>query len=316
MEFIMNKKIIPKQLTSHFADKECEISYQWIATNSEIKPVLVILHALTGNSTVKGENGWWKEMVGTSKVIDTAKYNILSIDTLGNGYATNTHENIHSIEKISVNDVAKINLWLLDELKLSKSISLIGGSLGGAIAWEMWKENPERFKQLMSIAAYPFENSWIKGITFLQSDLLQNDNGYEQARMWSMLFYRNALGIDQKFKNDNKTIENWLVYHGNSLKNRFSKESYKLMNHLLGSIGKGSDKNQYHKASQKSNTQIVIVSISSDWLFHPQHQIEWADELKKTQKNVTHHSLESIHGHDAFLIEFKKLAKIIAPYYE
>ena len=86
------------------------------------------------------------------------------------------------------------------------------------------------------------------------------------------------------------------------------------MNHLLGSIGKGSNKDQYLKAAQKSNTQIVIVSISSDWLFHPQHQIEWVIELKKTYKNVTHHSLESTHGHDAFLIEFEKLEKIVKPY--
>lgn len=314
MEFIMNKKIIPKQFTHHFADKDCEISYQWICIDNQPKPTLVILHALTGNSTVTGENGWWKELVGVSKVIDTAKYNILSIDTLGNGYATNTHENIHSIEKISVNDIAKINLWLLNELELKKNISIIGGSLGGAIAWEMWKENPELFDKLISIGANPFEDHWIKAITFLQNDLLHNDNGYEKARMWSMLFYRNALGINDKFKNSNQTIEDWLVYHGDSLKKRFSKKSYQIMNHLLGSIGKGSNKDQYLKASQKSNTQIVVVSISSDWLFHPQHQTEWANDLAKTYKNVTHHSLESTHGHDAFLIEFKKLEEILAPY--
>jgi len=314
MEFIMIKKIIPKQFTRHFADKDCEISYQWICTDNQTKPTLVILHALTGNSSVTGENGWWKELVGASKVIDSAKYNILSIDTLGNGYITNTHENIHSIEKITVNDIAKINLWLLNDLELKKDISIIGGSLGGGIAWEMWKENPELFDKLISIGANPFEDHWIKAITFLQNDLLQNDNGYEKARMWSMLFYRNALGIDDKFKSSNQTIENWLVYHGDSLKKRFPEKSYQIMNHLLGSIGKGSNKNQYLKASQKSDTKIVIVSISSDWLFHPQHQTEWANELKQTYKNVTHHSLESTHGHDAFLIEFTKLEEILAPY--
>ena len=314
MEFIMNKKIIPKQFTNHFAEVDCEISYQWTCTDNQPKPTLVILHALTGNSTVTGENGWWKELVGTSKVIDTAKYNILSIDTLGNGYTTNTHKNIHSIEKISVNDIAKINLWLLKVLQLKSNISIIGGSLGGAIAWEMWKENPELFDKLISIGANPFEDHWIKAITFLQNDLLQNDNGYEQARMWSMLFYRNASGINDKFKNSNQTIEDWLIYHGDSLKKRFSKKSYQIMNHLLGSIGKGSNKDQYLKAAQKSNTQIVVISISSDWLFHPQHQIEWATELKQTYKNATHHSLESTHGHDAFLIEFEKLEKIVTPY--
>ena len=311
----MNKKIIPKQLTHHFADKDCEISYQWICASNEPKPTLVILHALTGSSTVTGENGWWKELVGASKVIDTAKYNILSIDTLGNGYATNTHENIHSVEKISVNDIAKINLWLLKELRLATNISIIGGSLGGAIAWEMWKEKPVFFQQLISIGTHPLENYWIKGITFLQKNLLQeNESGYEQARMWSMLFYRNALEIDSKFNQSSQSIENWLTYHGASLKTRFSKKSYEIMNHLLGAIGKGSYREQFLNAAQKSNTQIVVISISSDWLFYPQHQIEWIEEIKQVHKNITHHSLESVHGHDAFLIEFEKLGKIIENY--
>lgn len=311
----MNKKRIPKYLTRHFSVEACEISYQWTGNVNEAKPVIVILHALTGNSMVTGKDGWWKEIVGENKTIDCNKYNILSIDTLGNGYATNTHLHIHSVENITVNDVAKINLWLLDELQLTTVHSLIGGSLGGAIAWEMWKEKPDFFQQLISIGAYPLENHWIKGITFLQKNLLQeNESGYEQARMWSMLFYRNALGVDSKFNQTSQSIENWLTYHGASLKARFSEKSYEIMNHLLGSIGKGSDKDQYLKAAQKSNTQIIVVSISSDWLFHPQHQIEWTEEIKQVHKNITHHSLESVHGHDAFLIEFEKLGKIIENY--
>src|SRR5690554_169088 len=154
----MNKKRIPKYLTRHFSDETCEISYQWTENVNEAKPVVVILHALTGNSTVSGKDGWWKEIVGENKTIDCNKYNILSIDTLGNGYATNTHLHIHSIENITVNDVAKINLWLLDELQLTTVHSLIGGSLGGAIAWEMWKEKPDFFQQLISIGANPFED--------------------------------------------------------------------------------------------------------------------------------------------------------------
>lgn len=314
MKYIVNKKIIPTQFTNRFANADCEISYQWVCTYNNLKPTIIILHALTGNSTVSGENGWWKELVGTSKVINTAKYNILTIDTLGNGYATNTHQNIHSIEKISISDIAKINLWLINELEITKNISIIGGSLGGVIAWEMWKEQPALFDKLICIGSYPFKNQWIKALTFLQSNLLQHNKGYEEARMWSMLFYRNALEIDDKFKNSSQTIEDWLLYHGNTLKKRFSKKSYQIMNHLLGAIGNDSNKNQYLKAALKSATQIITISISSDWLFHPQHQIKWIEELAKTYKNCTHLSLESNHGHDAFLIEFKKIEELLKPY--
>lgn len=144
--------------------------------------------------------------------------------------------------------------------------------------------------------------------------LEQNEKGYEQARMLSMLFYRNALGIDEKFKNSSQSIENWLDYHGTSLKKRFSKKSYEIMNHLLGSIGKDFKKAEVLETAKANKTNIVVVSISTDWLFHPQHQIEWTEEVKKVHQNIQHHSLESIHGHDAFLIEFEKLEKILKPY--
>jgi len=310
----MNKKKVPKTLTHKFSDHDCEISYTYLHHNPNY-PTVVVLHALTGNSEVTGENGWWKEIIGEHKVIDTTRYNILAIDTLGNGFFTQTHEVIQNIDQLRIQDIAKINLWLLNELQLTSIHSLIGGSLGGAIAWEMWHLNPKMFQQIICIGAHPFEDHWIKATTYLQKQLLhQNEKGYEQARMWSMLFYRNALGIDEKFKNSSQSIENWLDYHGNSLKQRFSKKSYEIMNHLLGSIGKDLNKTEVLQTAKNNTTNILVVSISTDWLFHPQHQIDWVNELQQVHSNVQHHSLESIHGHDAFLIEFEKLEKILTPY--
>lgn len=140
----MEKKILPKSLTHKLSSNNCEISYTYIKNCSSF-PTIVVLHALSGNSEVTGEKGWWKEIIGEQKVIDTKQYNILAIDTLGNGFFTQTHEVIHSVDQIQIQDIAKINLWLLNELKLTEIHSLIGGSLGGAIAWEMWHLSRKRF---------------------------------------------------------------------------------------------------------------------------------------------------------------------------
>lgn len=310
----MKKKILPKSLTHNFSNDDCEISYTYHHRDSNL-PTVVVLHALTGNSEVTGNNGWWKEIVGQDKVIDTEKYNVLAIDTLGNGFLTKTHEVIQNVHQLQIKDIAKINLWLLDALELSKIHTLVGGSLGGAIAWEMWRLRPEIFEQLICIGAHPFTDPWIKGVTYLQKELLKNNaNGYEQARMWSMLFYRNALGIDEKFKNVPQSIENWLSYHGNALKQRYSQKSYEIMNHLLGAIGTHFNKEVILQTASEATTNFVIISISTDWLFHPQHQTEWANDLKKVHPKTHHHSLESIHGHDAFLIEFEKLEQLLKPY--
>lgn len=308
-------KEIPNKFTQHFAENACEISFQLTDALNSTKPVIVILHALTGNSSVCGDNGWWKEIVGNKKTIDTNKFNILSIDTLGNGYATQSHTKINTIENIRIGDIAKINLWLIEELKLTNIYALIGGSLGGALAWEMWRLNPNYFDKLFCIAVCPLQDQWIKAITFLQQNLmLNNETGFEQARMWSMLFYRNALGIHKKFDQNNKQINDWLLHHGQSLSSRFNIKSYMIMNHLLGAIGSQIKEEDLINVVKESTTEIICISISSDWLFHPTHQKNLIKKLKKEKANIIHHSLVSEHGHDAFLIEFKKLEKIITPY--
>src|SRR5690606_3986232 len=90
-------------------------------------PVVLVTHALTGNSNVGGEEGWWKPLIGSEKPIDIDRYTILSFNIPGNGYDDFLIENS---EGISVYDVAQLFLIGLEKLQIPSIFVGIGGSLG------------------------------------------------------------------------------------------------------------------------------------------------------------------------------------------
>ena len=113
---------------------DIKLSYEVFGQPLHSAPVVLINHALTGNSNVAGDDGWWKEIVGKKKCIDTSKYTILAFNIPGNGYDGFIIENY---KDFVARDIASIFLLGLEELKIKQLFALIGGSLGGGIAWEM-----------------------------------------------------------------------------------------------------------------------------------------------------------------------------------
>ena len=113
---------------------ELNLSYQVFGQDLGSAPVVLINHALTGNSAVAGEEGWWNAIVGEEKAIDTQTYTVLSFNIPGNGFDGFLIENY---KYFIARDVARIFLEGLQLLKITQLFALIGGSLGGGIAWEM-----------------------------------------------------------------------------------------------------------------------------------------------------------------------------------
>ena len=107
-------------------------------------------------------------------------------------------------------------------------------------------------------------------------------------------------------------VESWLVHHGEKLQNRFQLSAYKLMNHLLKTTNCF---NQYNPSEvfQSIASNIHLVSVDSDYFFKA-NEIKMAfQEIKKQKNNVLYHEIKSIHGHDAFLIEYEQLNAFLKP---
>ena len=301
---------------SGFQFSNLQLSYQLFGLELGTAPVVLVNHALTANSNVVGKNGWWKEVIGKNKTIDTAKFTIIAFNIPGNGYDGLLIDNY---KDFVTKDIANMFLLALKKLRISKLHAIVGGSLGGGIAWEMAVINPDIAKHIIPIAADWKSTDWLIANCCIQEQfLLNSSNPVHDARMHAMMCYRTPASYKSKFNRSIHkdlnifNIESWLFHHGKKLQKRFQLSAYKMMNHLLRTIEATNSENYLDNLS-KIRAQIHIVAIDSDLFFLATENKETHKELSKTSVEVFYNEIKSIHGHDAFLIEFDQLDKILRP---
>ena len=285
------------------------LSYQTFGLQLGKGPLVVVNHSLTGDSNISGDNGWWSELIGSKKMINTDKFCVMCINIPGN---IQEKRGFNYGNKWILSDVAKLFVQLLKNLGVRKVHSLIGGSIGGGLVWEMGLLDENFFENLIPVAADYKASDWLISNTYFQNLILKNSkNPVFDARVHAMLSYRNPKSINRRFKiksndlNERKVID-WLNHHGNKLKEKFSLKSYIHMNHLLSSIGYNYE-NKFLKLITKNKSKIHLVGVNSDLLF-PNFEIENTYNLLSTiKRNIYYYQIQSDHGHDAFLIEFKQM---------
>jgi homoserine O-acetyltransferase len=277
--------------------------------------VVLVNHALTGNSNVTGKDGWWQDLVGDDKVIDTKLYTVLAFNIPGNGFDSFVIDNY---KDFVARDIASLFLMGLKELKIEKLFALIGGSLGGAIAWEMAVLNPDITEHLIPVATDWKSTDWLIANCQIQEQFLLNSrNPVHDARMHAMLCYRTPESFNERFqrsKKDNSEIfnvESWLLHHGNKLQERFQLSAYKLMNQLLKTIDVTKNRPNDFNVLENIHGNIHIVGVDSDLFFTAEENRQTQKQLAVTNPNVTYNEINSVHGHDAFLMEYEQLEKIV-----
>ncbi|CAD0003055.1 alpha/beta fold hydrolase [Flavobacterium chungangense] len=279
-------------------------------------PVVLVNHALTGNAQVTGENGWWNDLIGEGKTIDTTKYSVLAFNVPGNGSDSFSIENY---QDFTARDVARIFLKGIETLQIEELYAIIGGSVGGGIAWEMMALAPNITQHLIPIATDWKSTDWMIANCFLQEQILNNSSKpIEDARIHAMLCYRSPESFKEKFQRTINqdllifNIESWLAHHGDKLQKRYQLTSYKLMNQLLKTIDITRNGEDFKTLMLKTKADIHIIAIDSDLFFTPKENQETFQELKKFKDNVFYSEINSVHGHDAFLIEYKQLDNLLA----
>ena len=290
-----------------------KLTYQVFGQPVGNAPIVVVNHALTGNSNVTGEKGWWKNVIDYNHIVDLHKYTVLAFNIPGNDYELE-NELSSDYKEVTTNDVAKL-FWLgIDQLNIKSLFALIGGSLGGGISWEMAVLQPNRVQKLIPIATHYFASDWVIASVGIQDDILnQSDNPVALARKHAMLLYRTPQSINQRFKNAKEgniyTVNDWLSYHGILLTERFSLNAYKQMNYLLGTINIIKNDFNLNQFLKNAKLEVHAININSDLLF--QNDLEEYEIMHKNNKNFKHYIIDSIHGHDAFLMEYQQLNEIL-----
>ena len=295
--------------------QDIPLSYQVFGPELHTAPIVLVNHALTGNSDVAGENGWWSALIGDGKCIDTKKYTIIVFNVPGNGYDGFLIENY---KDFVAQDIAKIFLLGLEALKIHQLFALIGGSMGGGIAWEMVALKPNLTENLIPVASDWKSTDWLIANCQIQEQFLVNSNQpVHDARMHAMLCYRTPESFKERFKRSTNeelqvfNVESWLTHHGTKLQERFQLSAYKLMNQLLKTIDITRTNKDAFSVIEKSATNIHIIGVDSDLFFTAKENKDTFKQIAQVNSNVTYGEIRSLHGHDAFLIEFQQMEQLL-----
>ncbi len=302
-------------ITLNGVSQDIALSYQLFGRALHTAPIVLVNHALTGNSNITGDEGWWASLIGEGKCIDTHNYTILAFNIPGNGYDQFVIDNY---KDFVAGDVARIFLLGLQQLNIKKLFAIIGGSLGGGIAWEMAALDPKLTEHLIPVASDWKSTDWLIANCQIQEQFLINSKQpVHDARMHAMLCYRTPESFKERFKRSTNeelqvfNVESWLMHHGKKLQERFQLSAYKLMNQLLKTIDVTRNGEQNFINLQNSSTNIHIIGVDSDLFFTAKENKETFKQLAQAKSNVTYGEISSLHGHDAFLIEFEQMEKLL-----
>ena len=292
----------------------------------------------------KGKPGWWDEIIGPGKVFDTNKYFVVSSNILGSCYGTTGHVSLYpqnnkpyqaDFPKVTVRDIVKVQKNLLDKLGVNKLVTISGGSLGGMQVLEWAVMFPGFVQSIIPIATSAKHSAWAIGIGEIERQAITNDpewnNGFYEtqpgkglalARKIAMLTYRTMLSLEEKFarqltdsenffdEKNNFQINSYLDYQGEKLVNRFDANTYITLANIMDYHDISFNRGNIDDVLKSIKAKTLSIGIDSDLLYPVEEQKFIAEKIT----DAKYAEIKSIHGHDAFLIEFEQLNKIIGDF--
>jgi homoserine O-acetyltransferase len=291
------------------------LSYQIFGLPIGTAPIIVVNHSLTGNSNVCGRNGWWKDIIGENKTINSEAYTIIAFNIPGNGYNENPDDLIPNYRDFTLRDIATLFWEGLFKLKVNSLFALIGGGLGGAIAWEMAVLQPKRIEHLIPIATNWKATNRIIATVLIQDQLLNNsEDPLVDARYYAGLYFKNPEYVNQLFNRSNldsdaiETIEECV-----SKNNKYQISGYRLMNFIQKYNDLCRNRADFNSVMKSIKANIHIIGIDTNSIYSIDENQNTFVRLQKIGSNVNYHEMESNFGNDAYIKETKKIASYLQP---
>jgi homoserine O-acetyltransferase len=303
--------------------------------NEERTNVVWVCHALTGSADF---TDWWGGLFSPDGPFDHSKYFIICANILGGCYGSTgplsnkpntTRAYFHDFPVLTNRDVVRAFDLLRLELKIKEIHTIIGGSLGGQQVLEWAILQPGIFQHIIPIACNAFHSPW--GIAFNEAQRLaieadptwqENDvraglDGLKAARAIGMISYRhyNTYGQTQNEKTPDKTDDfraaTYQRYQGEKLANRFNAFTYWLLSKMMDSHNVGRKRGSVEDALKQIKAKALVIGIENDLLF-PLNEQKY---LSQHIPNATLEVIDSVYGHDGFLVECDQLKTIITHYF-
>ncbi|MEX2585199.1 MAG: homoserine O-acetyltransferase [Balneolaceae bacterium] len=330
---IQTKLRQPFVTESGFRFEEADVAFNtWGKLNRNRDNVVLICHALTGNSQA---DEWFPGLFAQGGLINTDEQFVICINVPGSCYGSVGPTTVDpatgdpykaSFPDITIRDMVRFQQLVLDELEIQGVEIVIGGSMGGMQALE-FAVMDSRIRMAIPIAMGKAHTPWAIGISHVQRQAIFSDplwqggyynrlsppdHGLANARMMAMLTYRAPGDYEKKFgrepqpDSDLFQVESYLDYQGKKLTGRFDANSYVTLTRAMDTHDVARNRKSHRETLDDVAIPVLVVGIDTDLLYPVNEQKELAHLLPEGKFE----KITSIHGHDAFLIEFQQLNQI------
>jgi len=325
------------------------IAYEtWGELNPARDNAVLIAHAFTGDSHVAGPAvpghptaGWWDDIVGPGRAIDTDRWFVVAPNMLGGCQGSTGPASVHPdgdpwgsrFPFLTIRDQVEAQERLADALGIEVWAAVIGGSMGGMHALEWAATLPERVERLAVLSAPPLNTADQIALNSVQRQAIEMDprfrggeyydapdgegphRGLALARRMALLNYRSPTELNQRFQRSWQSgvsplghggrfaVESYLDFHGNRFTRRFDANSYVRLIEAMDSHDVGRDRGGVEEALSRVTARTLVLGIDSDRLFPIGGQHRIARGIPRALDGDRAVVVPSDFGHDGFLIE-------------
>ncbi|WP_298471555.1 homoserine O-acetyltransferase [uncultured Erythrobacter sp.] len=321
---------------------------------------VLICHALTGDQyvasthPVTGKPGWWERMVGPGRPIDTNRFHVICANVIGSCMGSTGPASIGPdgqpyamrFPVITIRDMVRGIVALLDGLKIDRLHTVVGGSMGGMQTLSLaanWPERVERVLVIASTARHSAQNiafhevgrqaimadpAWAGGDYYASE--ASPDNGLAVARMAAHITYLSEEGLTEKFgrrlqDRDSKSfgfdadfqVESYLRYQGSGFTQRFDANSYLYITRAMDYFDLAEEHGgKLADAFAGTSSRFCLVSFDTDWLYPTSESRHIVHALNAAGAKVSFVELSAPNGHDSFLLEHAQLDRVVQGFLE
>jgi len=323
--------------------------------NEDHSNTILICHALSGDHHCAGvyslndrKPGWWNQMIGPGKPIDTNRFFVICSNCLGGCQGSTGPSSLDprsgqpyrlSFPLPTIRDMVKAQSKLMDHLGIEKIACVIGGSMGGMQALQWAIDFPNRVASIIALATTPRQNAQAIAFNAVGRTAILQDPGWKEgaydegqgpnvglsvARMMAHITYLSDEGLEEKFGRSRKLpkpeqtleemefeVESYLKYQGRTFVNRFDPITYIYFTKSLDLFDLYGELGNLEDAFSSLTARVLVVGFTSDWLFPPEQNRRVAAALLRAGKNASYAEVDMKFGHDSFLIDSPELSLFI-----
>ncbi len=352
----------PLKLRSGAVIERYELVYETYGTlNAARSNAVLVCHALSGCHHVAGNYadepdnvGWWDNIVGPGKPLDTERFFIVGVNNLGGCHGSTGPSSPNpasgrpwgaDFPVVTVIDWVHAQARLADRLGIMSWAAVIGGSLGGMQALRWTITYPQRIRNAIVIAAAPKLSAQNIAFNDVARQAILTDpefhgghyyehgvvptRGLRLARMLGHITYLSDDVMASKFgrllREGNLKfgfevefeIESYLRHQGDKFASYFDANTYLLMTKALDYFDPAREKNGDFSATMGlASARFLVISFTTDWRFAPERSREIVSALLDNHLEVSYAEIDSPHGHDSFLMEDPHYHGILRGYME